>query len=836
MAIPVTRKESLDYCFKQGYAVFPCNKEKIPTVESWDAEADVFTNLESIEKSTSWTLESNIGINCGLSELEVIDCDVKDSKNGIDNFIEICARVGFDPKKTRIVQTPSIGWHVYFLNPKGYKLTRISKKDKEKELDPLMHGIDIKGIGGYVIAPGSETKEGNYKVINDVDPIEIPEELVKELMRLTKKPSSKKKKKAKPFPETEENRHKIKMALKEIEANCDYEEWGQWILSVRSLVVHQGWTDTGNTAIRHELINWCRTSEKHTWDHKCQKLFYGWWDGDVRDQDQAITHLTLLKEASDIRNAKDDEVMRKHMKEFQDSIKEEHDAEYIEELNALAEANGICQYTNGQVHEVAQTPSKKTSETKAESNNKTKSESKPKSKTKAEPDTRSNLEIMYDEFHFFYAGDNIAVIPKDEWEAFSNFKFDEPPTLEKSDSQITAVTRVFFQKHQRDIDDAEAKNLLKKFKKSAEAIKKTGFIFNNKDSKILSSAPKNFATVYKSDRKQLDQYNWGTIKGFIEEVLSNDDENEYWQTMWNIADTYRNPQRKSGVMTHLLSEKGGTGKSSFFRLLEKIFGKGVCITTQNLNQIVGDHTDSLFRSLVICLDEFDLRKDPKAIGAIKHLVTAPTIRIRGLYGKPSNHNSGHRFWTAGNDYQTKDTSVGDRRDRFIRVNDKYAGNTKYWERLHKAFNSEERNEMVGYMLALDIPENFASERKRNSEYDRQIEASLKGIEKFIYDVADTGEITIPVGGGKWDYEDYDISGGSFITKSVLNEILDRHPEYQQKYGKLTRNRRNEFLRKLGLQDTKENGERGWKLPPLRELRDKLSIHLGLQNKQWEKRI
>ena len=81
MAIPVTRKESLQYCIQQNYLVFPVRKNKKPAFfgykedgkkRSFAYEEDLFKDLEQIEESNYWNSHSNIGIACGFSNLIVI--------------------------------------------------------------------------------------------------------------------------------------------------------------------------------------------------------------------------------------------------------------------------------------------------------------------------------------------------------------------------------------------------------------------------------------------------------------------------------------------------------------------------------------------------------------------------------------------------------------------------------------------------------------------------------------------------------------------------------------------------------------------------------------------
>ena len=122
--------------------------------------------------------------------------------------------------------------------------------------------------------------------------------------------------------------------------------------------------------------------------------------------------------------------------------------------------------------------------------------------------------------------------------------------------------------------------------------------------------------------------------------------------------------------------------------------------------------------------------------------------------------------------------------------------------------------------------------------DKQVINSLKHIKKFIYDVADTGLIKLPTATPrKWDSDEYIIAGGSFIANDVLDEVLDEHPSYKEKYLKFTRNDKCDFLRAVGCVPGKNNlDKRGWIFPPLQELRNKLLNLLRIVRWKWEKVI
>jgi hypothetical protein len=67
---------------------------------------------------------------------------------------------------TYAVSTPSGGWHLYYTAPPGAPLRNTQAMIGWK--------IDTRAHGGYVIAPGCPAPPSGYELIDDRDPVELP--------------------------------------------------------------------------------------------------------------------------------------------------------------------------------------------------------------------------------------------------------------------------------------------------------------------------------------------------------------------------------------------------------------------------------------------------------------------------------------------------------------------------------------------------------------------------------------------------------------------------------------------------------------------------------------
>ena len=162
---------SLEYALyyaERGFYVFPIQPcKKIPYEGmSWKEVSTNDVNLIKKVGSSQKYKGCNWALDCGKSNVFVIDIDNKPGKDGIENSLKLrLAAPDF------MVETPSGGYHYYYKNENfGNSSERIAK------------GIDTRGIGGYVLIPGSSN--GNkkpYRLIKDGDLGVIPQNIQKAL-------------------------------------------------------------------------------------------------------------------------------------------------------------------------------------------------------------------------------------------------------------------------------------------------------------------------------------------------------------------------------------------------------------------------------------------------------------------------------------------------------------------------------------------------------------------------------------------------------------------------------------------------------------------------------
>ena len=243
-----------------GWHVFSCAVDKkIPACTN--GFKDATTDPEQIKR---WWADQpyNIGIATGASGLVVVDFDLVDGVPvGETNFKNLPE---YEPlPETFTVRTRSGGKQFYCrANGTGIKSSN----------SQLCKNVDIKALGGYVIAPPSFVKAddkasgGQYIIENSAKPTQLPVWLELKLLDLQKPKQSKSEisvpllsQKQNDFPCCEVNIEKLRQGFRNRSQSKDcssQDEWIKLLFEFRSLVHLVGWTDDQAWSLFDELCQW----------------------------------------------------------------------------------------------------------------------------------------------------------------------------------------------------------------------------------------------------------------------------------------------------------------------------------------------------------------------------------------------------------------------------------------------------------------------------------------------------------------------------------------------------------------------------------------------------
>ncbi|WP_296707184.1 DUF3987 domain-containing protein [Rhodoblastus sp.] len=156
-SLSLNGKLALHYAAR-GFYVFPCgstsNKafDKKPLVAHWRDEST--RDLETIVRWWRQHPDALVALDCGKCAIVVVDADRHaDSPDGV---AKLKGHVGDDlgALGCPIVETPGNGLHLYFSQPGAEPPFGNSNGELAGQ------GIDVRGDGGYIIAPGSVRYDG----------------------------------------------------------------------------------------------------------------------------------------------------------------------------------------------------------------------------------------------------------------------------------------------------------------------------------------------------------------------------------------------------------------------------------------------------------------------------------------------------------------------------------------------------------------------------------------------------------------------------------------------------------------------------------------------------
>lgn len=181
-----SRVEAIQDYLSLGWTPFLYATEFNPG-ENWQK-----ANVDSLHLDTVRNSETPIALLLGkASGIVVADIDVQNGGSADALF----ARYGEEIKNTRVIKTPSDGWHLYFQYPEGVDDLK-GVIDAGKWIEGIGPGIDLLGDRRHVQAPPTvrvghpKKKNGSYRVLRDQAPGPMPEKLLEDWLSIIGRPQA----------------------------------------------------------------------------------------------------------------------------------------------------------------------------------------------------------------------------------------------------------------------------------------------------------------------------------------------------------------------------------------------------------------------------------------------------------------------------------------------------------------------------------------------------------------------------------------------------------------------------------------------------------------------
>jgi len=164
---------------RRGWCVFPIapgGKRPLCKWRDRSAQAEGIARLEFTKYSQGGE-HPNIGVDCGKSGLVVLDLDRHDGgPDGLAAWEALKVEHGIDDTGALVAETASGGRHLIFTDPTGGAIRNSAGK--------LAPGVDVRGNGGYIVAPPSSNGAGGgwRWLRGDGEPGPLPPEVIRLLL------------------------------------------------------------------------------------------------------------------------------------------------------------------------------------------------------------------------------------------------------------------------------------------------------------------------------------------------------------------------------------------------------------------------------------------------------------------------------------------------------------------------------------------------------------------------------------------------------------------------------------------------------------------------------
>lgn len=224
---------------RAGFFVFPCHsggprvKQPMPFLKWRDVST---TDERTIHEWWRKWPDAAPALDLAKCGLIIIDAD-RHADDGVEAFGFLMSEHGFDPDSAPLVATPNQGNHHVFRQPAGKRFGN--------GRGSLPSGVDVRGHGGYVIAPGTVMQDGrNYELFGDLACVpELPPWLA-DLIEARPAPVA-----AVVRPPLQTGASEIEELLWHIPADIGYHEWLEVLMALHAagagMDLADQWSATG---------------------------------------------------------------------------------------------------------------------------------------------------------------------------------------------------------------------------------------------------------------------------------------------------------------------------------------------------------------------------------------------------------------------------------------------------------------------------------------------------------------------------------------------------------------------------------------------------------------
>lgn len=275
---------------------------------------------------------------------------------------------------------------------------------------------------------------------------------------------------------------------------------------------------------------------------------------------------------------------------------------------------------------------------------------------------------------------------------------------------------------------------------------------------------------------------------------------EHYEYLLNLlALTVQEPGTPSGVAT-VLRGKPGTGKGVFVRTIGDLFGRKHYTQLDKVDQLAGHFNAALSGKIIVFADEAFWAGDKREVGALKRLITEPTLHIvrKGIDGT-DEENHVHLFM-ATNEKWSWPAMMNERRGFLLEVSTAKMQDSAYFGKLLAQLDEGGRAALLHLLLNLKVDRGLIKRIPLTKELRIQQNKSLPALEEWWHECLHEGTLGTltfgswaPVAGLYKIYEEWSSKRrlrlvsivefsrelGAFISaeKSKTRKVAKKHDRY-----------------------------------------------------------
>ena len=238
-------------------------------------------------------------------------------------------------------------------------------------------------------------------------------------------------------------------------------------------------------------------------------------------------------------------------------------------------------------------------------------------------------------------------------------------------------------------------------------------------------------------------------KHVLEVVCSDNQEHYLYLRKW-MACVIQKPSLLSTAI--VLRGLQGTGKNLFAQFFGDLFGIHF-LTLTSLDQIVGRFNSHLQNAYLLFANEAIWGGNKKEVGALKALITDPTIFIeaKGKDGYPIKNN--RHLIICTNESWAAPIDLDDRRFFCLNVSDKHKGNLTYFKDLVHQMEHGGKKALLYDLLNEDLTDFNPNVMPANdSGFDIKMK-SASSTERYIYEALKAGAWNLTNDSSFWEFGD-----------------------------------------------------------------------------------